>query len=95
MKLSLSVPKYYRVKRGQSLKDIASAFGLPLSLLVKENALSSPPKVGEVLLIPKRKGNLYTVQGGESKTLLCGSCEAFEKRNGTRRIYLGQTVFLK
>ncbi len=95
MKLFLHTPRLYRVKRGQTLEEIAAAFRLPPALIVKKNALTSPLKEGQVLVIPSEKGNLYTVRGGESKTLLCGSPEAFEKKNGTRCLYIGQTVFLQ
>ena len=94
MKLSLSKPQFYRVKRGQTLEDIANAFGMPSALLASRNALASAPEAGQVLFIPKERGNLYTVRGGESKTLLCGSPERFQERNGTARLYIGQTVYL-
>ena len=94
MKLSLKKPKFYRVKRGQTLEEIARAFGVPPSLLAKRNHLASAPEAGQVLLIPQERGNLYTVRGGESKTLLCGSPERFKERNGTARLYIGQTVWL-
>ena len=94
MKLSLEKPKFYRVKRGQTLEEIARAFGLPSSLLISRNDLTAAPEAGQVLLIPEGRGNLYTVRGGESKTLLCGSPERFQERNGTARLYIGQTVWL-
>ena len=94
MKLSLKKPQYYRVKRGQTLEEIARAFGVPPSLLIAQNSLASAPEAGQVLFIPRERGNLYTVRGGESKTLLCGSPARFEERNGTVRLYIGQTVWL-
>ena len=94
MKLSLKRPQFYRVKRGQTLEEIARAFGLPPSLLIAQNNLTSAPEAGQVLLLPQEHGNLYTVRGGESKTLLCGSPERFQERNGTARLYIGQTVYL-
>ena len=94
MKLSLNKPQLYRVKRGQTLEEIARAFGVPTSLLASRNSLTSAPEAGQVLFIPSGRGNLYTVRGGESKTLLCGSPERFKERNGTARLYIGQTVWL-
>ena len=94
MKLSLKKPQLYRVKRGQTLEEIAEAFGVPPSLLIAKNSLSSAPESGQVLLIPQERGNLYTVRGGESKTLLSGSPQRFEEKNGTARLYIGQTVYL-
>ena len=94
MKLSLCRPKYYRVKKGQTLSAVAKAFGLPPRILAVENALEEELFEGQILTIPPCEGNLYTVQGGESKTLLCGSAENFEKKNKTACLYIGQTVVL-
>ena len=94
MKLSLERPQFYRVKKGQTLEGVAEAFGMPPSLLIARNSLSAPPEAGQVLLIPSERGNLYTVRGGESKTLLCGSPERYEERNGTPHFHIGQTIYL-
>ena len=94
MKLSLVVPKYYRVKRGQTLSSVARAYNLPPVLLAKFNDLTEEVTEGQVLLIPQAEGNLYTVRGGESKTLLCGSPENFEQKNGTACFYIGQVVLI-
>ena len=94
VKLSLCIPSRYRVKRGQTLSQIGAAFGTPPRLLAAENGLGEEVCEGQVLLIPRETGNLYLVRGGESKTLLCGSPERFERRNGTRLLYIGQTVLL-
>ena len=84
---------YYRVKRGQTAREIGRAFGCPLRALICLNGLAEDPREGEVLKIPPAR-NLYTVRGGESKALLCGSAEAFEERNGTKWLYPEQEVFL-
>ncbi len=84
----------YRVKRGQKLSDIALAFGLAPALLARENKLDREPREGEVLLLPPPSGNRYLVRGGESKSLLCGSPEAYLARNGTEAFYPGQQVYL-
>lgn len=86
--------KFYRVKRGQTLADVASAFGLPARVLAARNSLQAEICEGQILEIPRERRDLYVVRGGESKTLLCGSPERFEELNGTRCIYPGQTVFL-
>lgn len=94
MKLESEQRSYYRVKRGQSLADVANAFGVPPRVLACLNRLTEEPSEGRVLSIPSERHNLYTVRGGESKTLLCGSKEKFEERNKTRHLYIGQTVWL-
>ena len=92
--LKTEIPKYYKVKLGQTVEKIAQAFCLPPSLLVKENALKSQPYEGQILKIPQTRGNLYTVRLGDDKTLLCGSEENFKKKNGTDLLYPYQNVFL-
>ena len=94
MKLSLIQPTYYRVKRGQTISSIAKTYDLPPRLLAFYNNLKGEVEEGQVLAIPERQGNLYVVRGGESKTLLCGSPENFERKNGTQCFYIGQTVVL-
>ncbi len=94
MKLLLETPALYRVKRGQTLSDIARVFRIPPRLLAAYNHLSSPPEEGSVLEIPSVNGNLYLVRGGESMTLLCGSRENFIKKNMTKYLYPGQLVIL-
>ena len=94
MKLSLVFRTYYRVKRGQTLFSIARAYSCPPRVLAALNSLSEEVREGQILILPEKKYDLYTVRGGESRALLCGSEETFEKKNFTRRLYPGQTVFL-
>jgi len=82
------------VKKGQTVASIAAAFGLPPRVLAVRNGLTCEAEEGRVLIIPRSSRDLYRVRGGESKTLLCGSPEAFRERNSTNRLYPGQTVFL-
>ena len=93
MKLSLRLVKFYRVKRGQTLSKIASVFCVSPVLLAKENGITGELSGGEVLYLPPR-GNVYTVRGGESKTLLCGSPQRFCALNGTSGFYPAQKIIL-
>ena len=86
--------KYYKVKKGQTLGDIAKYFSISERLLAKHNYLSAPPFVGQILVIPDEKGNEYVVQAGDTKTLLCGSEENFYKKNGTDVFYIGMRVII-
>ena len=94
MELILKHAPYYRVKRGQTLALIAETFRIPVSVLVKENALEKEVEEGQVLSIPASRFHLYRVRGGESKTLLCGSAAQFRELNATDCFYPGQIVFL-
>ena len=84
---------YYRVKRGQKLATVARAFGCPPRALAAFNDLSEEIEEGQIIKIPPCR-NLYKVRGGESKSLLCGSEEGFEERNGTKCFYPAQQIFL-
>lgn len=92
--LELVRGEYIRARRGQTLGTIAAAYGIPPRVLAAENGLSEEVREGQILRLPREERNLYTVRGGESKTLLCGSPEEFERLNRTARLYPGQKVFL-
>ena len=92
--LSLNFPRFYRVKKGQTLSEIASVFRVPPCLLAKQNNLTQEVQEGQVLSIPVCGRDRYVVHGGESKTLLCGSKENYESRNGTKCLYPTQVVYL-
>ena len=83
---------YYQVKNGQTLRQIADYFSVAESLLVQANALTAPPKTGQILCIPAETGNVYFVREGDTKALLCGSEERFESLNGTSVFYIGMSV---
>ncbi len=94
MKLELEQKTYYRLKKGQSLADVANAYGVPPRVLAAFNELKEEPREGRVLELPAERRNLYVVRGGESKAMLCGSDENFEERNRTKLLYIGQIVWL-
>ena len=84
--------QFYQVKRGQTLQEIADYFSVSERLIVKANGLSVSPCAGQILRIPKARGNAYTVQAGDTKALLCGNEENYEKMNGTDIFYIGMQV---
>ena len=86
--------KFYRVRRGQSLREIAAFFGVSPRLLAKVNGLTTEPFEGQILVIPQACGNAYTVQEGDTKTLLCGGDEKYREKNGTDVFYIGMRVIL-
>ena len=86
--------KYYKVKAGQGVKAIAEYFSVSPFLLAKVNGLKEEPSAGAILIIPKESGNFYTVREGDTKELLCGSAEGFERKNGTDVFYIGMRIVL-
>ena len=86
--------RYYQVKRGQSLGEIAGYFSVAERLIAQENGLSEPPYPGQILRIPTERGNRYTAQEGDTKDLLCGGEENYRKKNGTDVFYIGMTVWI-
>jgi serine/threonine protein phosphatase PrpC len=84
--------QFYQVKKGQSLTEIAEYFSVSERLLARENGLSAPPCAGQILRVPKARGNAYTVQAGDTKALLCGGEENYQKKNGTDIFYIGMQV---
>lgn len=91
--LRLEIRKIYVVKAGQSLWDIAETLGTSAFLLSQTNGLTEEPFAGQVLSVPSLRGNLYTVTANDTKTLLCGSVENYEKKNG-KAMYLGGRALL-
>ncbi len=84
----------YQVKRGQTLEGIAEYFSLSPYLLAKENGVTAPLYAGQILTVPSVQGHRYTVQEGDTKALLCGSEENFERLNGTDLFYIGMQVII-
>ena len=91
--LKLKEKQLHRVGEGQTVESIAAAYRLPSRAIVLENSLTGEVYEGQILRLPKRRGDLYTVKAGESKKLLCGSEENYEKKNG-KELYPGLKIWL-
>lgn len=94
VKLLLNDNGFYRVKKGQTLNDLARTFSRPARLIASVNGLTGEIEEGEVIFIPEAEGNLYTVRGGESVSLLSGSRERFREKNKTECLYPTQKIIL-
>lgn len=94
MMLETVIPQFYKVKSGQTVKAIAEAFNLPECTIVGFNGLKKEVREGQILRIPALRGDLYTVRAGDTKELLSGSGENFEKKNFTSLLYPGMKVLL-
>ncbi len=86
--------QFYKVKEGQNLREIADYFSVSEWLLAKENGLTGAVYKGQILKIPHEYGNVYIVKEGDTKELLCGSVENYERKNGTNAFYIGMRVIL-
>ena len=86
--------KYHKVRQGQSVKAIARYYSCAERLIVRENSLRGEPFEGQILKIPAARGDLYTALDGEGRTLLCGSKEKYEEKNGTSLLYPGMEILL-
>ncbi len=92
--LKSETKQYYKVKQGQTLKEIAAFFSVSAFALARENGLQAPPLAGRILKIPAARGDAYTAGEGDSPILLCGSEENYKKRNGITHVYCGMRVIL-
>lgn len=92
--LKIRIPKYYKVKRGQTLRDLSLAFGVAVGVLIRENGLAEELFEGQVLSIPDNRGDRYVAQAGDTKELLCGSDERYFQKNGTHILYPEMYVIL-
>lgn len=91
--LKIGKMELYKVKLGDTLKGLSEQLPTTMYALIAENGLKTELTEGQILRLPAR-ADLYTVQAGDTKTLLCGSDEAYRKRNGTDVFYLGMRVRL-
>ena len=85
--------KFYQVKDGQTLLSVAAYLGVTPYRLAAENHLTMELFAGQVLRVPPTAA-MYTVQAGDTKALLCGSAERYERQNGTKVFYPGMCVHL-
>ena len=92
--LKLEEKKLHIVKRGQTLSGVARVYQIPEFALVKENELMGELYAGQVLILPEKQGDYYTVQAGDDYALLCGSKENYERKNGTKILYPQMKVWL-
>lgn len=92
--LCIKIPVYYKVKAGQTLRSVAEAFSVPETRVVYDNSLTGEVQEGQLLRLPREKGNLYTVRAGDTKELLCGSRENYRHKNGTDAFYPGMKIWI-
>lgn len=93
--LKISIPRYYKVRKNQTLRAVAEAFSVPETRIAADNNLHGEIEEGQILILPKSdKGNLYVVRAGDTKELLCGSKEKYRQKNGTDAFYPGMKIWI-
>ncbi len=93
MALKLEIGQPYKVKRGQSLQSVAQECATTAFAIVHRNGLKEELYEGQLIFLPE-SANVYVVQAGDTKKLLCGSDERYAEKNGTDVFYLGMRVLL-
>ena len=71
--LCIKIPVYYKVKAGQTLRCVAEAFSVPETRVVYDNSLTGEVHEGQLLRLPREKGNLYTVRAETPKSFFAAA----------------------
>ena len=92
--LQLERVVYYKVKKGQTLAEVARAFCVAERRIVKDNGLTVELYDGQILRIPKEYGNAFIAHETATKAVCCGNDKRYEEKNGTDILYPGMRVIL-
>ena len=92
--LKISIPRFYKVRKNQTLRAVAEAFSVPETRIAADNHLHGEIEEGQILVLPQDKCNLYVVRAGDTKELLCGGKENYRKKNGTDAFYPGMKIWI-
>ena len=92
----------YKVKKGDSVYQIAANFGISMDAIIASNDISNAKRLreGEILRIPNMDGIPYTVKKGDSLSKISSSLkvplEVILDVNDIRSdtIYIGQNLFI-
>ena len=91
MMLKLGIGQLYKVKGGQKLEEVASECATTVFAIVHRNGLKEELYDGQLIFLPE-PANVYVVQAGDTKQLLCGGDAEFFQKNGTDVFYPGMRV---
>jgi hypothetical protein len=98
-KLSRSGIKFYRVQKGETLKDLSDRFKIPELVLINDNNIKSEIEVGDMLIINVYNLNFYEVKHLEKIEDICKKFMMtkgeFIHINGVDYVYGGMKVFVK
>lgn len=88
----------YTVKRGDSLKSVASEFGAAPSEIAERNGLKGEPFEGMKLIVGKQRAFGYTVRPFDTAESIARkfgvSTERLKNINGTEAVFVGQRIFV-
>lgn len=93
MMLKMDIRQLYKVKGGQSLQTVADECGTTVFAIVAKNGLREELYEGQLISLPK-PANVYIVQAGDTKKLLCGGEREYFERNGTNVFYPAMRVLI-
>jgi hypothetical protein len=98
-KLSCSGVKFYRVKKGETLKLISEQFKIPELVIINDNNLKAEIDCGDMLLINSYNLRIYEVKHLEKIDDICKKFlmtkGEFVHINGVDYVFGGMKVFVK
>ena len=88
----------YKIESGDDIYSLAKKFHTTVAAIIADNALTTPPEKGELIVIEKIDGREYIVKPTDDINTISGgdNGRAFEilRKNKTDVIYAGQTLYL-
>ena len=88
----------YKLESGDDIYSLAKRFHTTVTAIIADNALTSSPEKGELIVIEKIDGEEYIVKPTDDINTISGGDggRAFEilRKNKTDVIYPGQTLYL-
>ena len=98
-KLSQSGIKFYRVQKGETLKELSARFNVPELVLINDNKLKKDISAGDMLIINAYNLRIYEIKHLEKIDDICKKFlmtkGEFIQINGIEYIYGGMKVFVK
>ena len=89
---------FYRVGENEGIFSISRRFGVPPTVIVKDNALTCEVSAGDVLFIRNINGRVYAVQPSDTMAELSlrfgVSPEYIAEINGTDYVFYGLTLII-
>ena len=89
----------YEIREGDTAASVSAEYGVLPQDIASANGFKDFPSVGNLIVIPEKAGEIYTVQAGETLASLCGkfgmSETEFCRLNNCAYVYPTQRVYIK